>query len=262
MELERSEFRLRLEEIDLFWEQGFLGPFTLCTSEEASELWARARRDVLTSPGPCLRDECGHPDRHTGRHLDSPMVRDFATRPALVERVRSLLGPGLLLFLSRFWIKNQGSPELPWHQDSTYWPIYPKVAVTAWTALTPAHRGNGCLNVIPRSHLQIVPQGKADDSMGFELMSLVPEEDLRRAVPLELQPGQFYLFDVNTLHQSNANLSAEPRVGLQVSFAPQLVKIPRDWFFEGHQSLLVGDAPGMPEINRVVRLQEARGARP
>ena len=44
-------------------------------------------------------------------------------------------------------------------------------------------------------------------------------EDLARAVPLELAPGQFYLFHSWILHGSDANMSTLRRAGLNIRFA-------------------------------------------
>ena len=43
--------------------------------------------------------------------------------------------------------------ETPWHQDGHDWPIRPLGNCTVWVALEESRIENGCLRVIPRSHV-------------------------------------------------------------------------------------------------------------
>src|SRR5438309_968787 len=43
--------------------------------------------------------------------------------------------------------------EVPWHQDNGYWKLEPPGAASCWIALDDATLENGCMWVIPGSHL-------------------------------------------------------------------------------------------------------------
>ena len=62
-------------------------------------------------------------NRFHNRHLDSRAVYDLATDPAIVGRMAALYGPDLLVWRTNFFVKNQGSKAIPWHQDFHYCPL-------------------------------------------------------------------------------------------------------------------------------------------
>ena len=67
--------------------------------------------------------------------------------------VEDLIGPNILAFASRFWIKGgQDGTYVSWHQDSAYFGLDPHELVTVWLALTDATPEMGCMKVIPGSH--------------------------------------------------------------------------------------------------------------
>ena len=55
--------------------------------------------------------------------------------------------------------------NLDWHQDGQYWPIRPLATCTAWLALDDATPENGCLRVLPWSHLQSIEHQRVGDSI-------------------------------------------------------------------------------------------------
>src|ERR671927_1618534 len=83
---------LSREEIAHFHDQGYLGPYTLCTPEEMAAIRRRIEDEVLTTdgPNPKQRLQC--------RHLDHRLVYDVVTDPAIVGRMASLYGDDLVLW--------------------------------------------------------------------------------------------------------------------------------------------------------------------
>ena len=54
-----------------------------------------------------------------------------------------------ICFHTTVWFKNAGAGNyVPWHQDATYFGLYPYEHVTAWVALTDSAE-NGCVEVCP-----------------------------------------------------------------------------------------------------------------
>src|SRR5690242_4725827 len=109
---------LTREEVLRFMNEGYLGPFTLCSPEEMAVLRGRIEREVLTDPGPS-----GNPVQ--SRHLDRRVVYDICSHPAIVDRMAAIFGPDLVLWRSNFFTKEPGAREIPWHQDFQYWPLEP-----------------------------------------------------------------------------------------------------------------------------------------
>lgn len=105
---------------------------------------------------------------------------------------------------------------LPWHQDRwTYLDKDPQI--TLWTALDPATKGNGCVQVVPGSHTQ----GLINPShlSGF----LTPEQAAEHATPdrivyLELQAGEVALLHNHLLHASDVNRTDISRRAFSVCY--------------------------------------------
>ena len=170
-----------------------------------------------------------NPDRQRGfgRHHDSRLLYDIATRPELVDRITSIVGDDLLLWRTMFFNKSPGAPPIPWHQDYDNWPVEPYMVMSAWIAIDPATTSNGCVEVIPGSHRSFIPlvESPDDASYGFDNMADPSRFDASDACPMQLQPGQFFIFNERLLHRSAANTSGARRLGLAVRFILPLVRI-------------------------------------
>ena len=209
---------LSVAEMERFRRDGYLGPYALCAPDEMATLRPAIERVLATGPA--------HGDRRVhNRHLDSRAVYDLAAHPAIVERMACLYGPDLLLWRTNFFVKNRGSKAIPWHQDFNYWPLEPPVIVSAWIAVDPSTRQNGNLQVIPGSHRSIVPHVEATPDVQFDEMADAGYYDPRDLTDLEMQPGEFILFNERTLHHSEANHSDLRRIGLAVRAIIPIVKV-------------------------------------
>ena len=204
-------------EMARFRRDGYLGPYSLCSPAEMAELRPAIEQVLDSDPA---RGNHVH-----NRHLDSRAVYNLATRPEIVERMACLYGPDLLLWRTNFFVKNRGSKAIPWHQDFNYWPLEPPVIVSAWIAVDPSTRQNGNLQVIPGSHRSIVPHVEATPDVQFNEMADAGYYDARDLTDLEMQPGEFILFNERTLHHSEANHSALRRIGLAVRAIIPIVKV-------------------------------------
>lgn len=63
--------------------------------------------------------------------------------------------------------------------------------------------------------------------------------DASKAIPMELAPSQFFLFNERTLHQSHKNLSQKRRLGMTMRITVPFVKITHDLppLFPGHANI-------------------------
>jgi hypothetical protein len=214
-------------EVDQFRRDGFLGPFTAFQPEEMRKAQQVIEERVLPTP----TRYC--PFGLRVRHLDSRTVFDLCSSPAIVERMASIYGPDLVLWNSNLFNKPPAMPgrpeEYPWHQDHYNWQMEPVINISAWLAITPATPENGCVEVIPGSHRQIIPPIRDTDerySMRFGGVASDPSYvDESTKVALAMQPGQFFLFNERVLHHSNPNRTDENRLGLAVRVTVPLAKV-------------------------------------
>jgi len=102
-----------------------------------------------------------------------------------------------------------------WHQDYGYWysnGVLTPNLVSAFIAVDPSTRRNGCLQVIEGSH----HCGRVHHQLSGEQAGADPErveQILKRFdhVYVEMQPGDVLFFHSNLLHRSDRNESDQPR---------------------------------------------------
>jgi non-haem Fe2+, alpha-ketoglutarate-dependent halogenase len=86
-------------------------------------------------------------------HLRHGRVYDLLTNPRIVSLVKDLLGEDVIGWGSHFFCKMPGDGKrVSWHQDASYWPLTPSMAVTVWLAIDDASVENACMRFIPGSH--------------------------------------------------------------------------------------------------------------
>ena len=156
-------------------------------------------------------------------HLLIPWLWDMVHDPAIVDAVEDLLGPDLLCWGTSFISKNGADPRhVTWHQDATHWHLTRPVAVTAWVAFTASRRDNGCVRIIPGTHLKPLPHRDSGDR--FNMLGMREEVsgdfDISQAVDLELDPGEMSLHDPLVVHGSEPNHSTERRTGFAIRYIP------------------------------------------
>lgn len=193
---------------------GYFSPVTVMAVDQASKFLARYEK---------FRTRDGA-DRilRTKPHLVLPWLYDLVRDPAVTEPVSSILGPNLLAWGSSFFSKHAGDPGyVSWHQDANYWGLKPHDVLTAWIAFSPSRRENGCMRVVPGSHL-----GKAlpheDTFAANNLLSrgqeIAVEVDESKAQEITLEPGEMSLHHVGTVHGSKPNTSDIPRIGYAIRY--------------------------------------------
>jgi ectoine hydroxylase-related dioxygenase (phytanoyl-CoA dioxygenase family) len=197
---------LSREEVAHYHEYGYCGPYTLCSPEEMAEIRPRIERVLATMP------EAWDEPRQS-RHLDNRVVYDLCTHPAVADRMICILGDNLILWRSAMFIKEQGAKEIPWHQDQNYWPLEPKLNISAWIAIDPAKKYNSCVQLLPGSHKNTYSHIPLDGTLFEEGVENSAVDD-SNAVHMELEPGQFFLFTEKTLHRSDAHEGTARRIGL------------------------------------------------
>jgi hypothetical protein len=159
-------------------------------------------------------------------HFRDPRLFAWLMSEPVLDLVEPILGPDIALWTSQFFLKEAGAGKaIGWHSDGRYWEGYldPVDVVSLWVALDRSDAGNGCLHVVPGSHrrrdYRYVP--REDDSDPFFPVAVDPGEiDPAAAVPIELDRGEFVMFDAWLVHGSEANRSERPRRGFTMRYMP------------------------------------------
>ena len=121
------------------------------------------------------------------------------------------------------------SPEIgsakDWHQDVPYFPIAPaRDVVGVWIALDDATLDNGCMQVVPASHL-LGPVAHVQGPTGWRLDPGICERLQPSVIPLPMRAGSALFFDGALFHFTAANRSRQRRRALQNHYVPASTRI-------------------------------------
>jgi non-heme Fe2+,alpha-ketoglutarate-dependent halogenase len=169
-------------------------------------------------------------------HLKYGRVYDILTDPRIVGRIKDLLGEDVIAWGSHFFCKMPGDGKrVSWHQDSSYWPLTPSMAVTAWLAIDDATVENACMRYIPGSHHlgHLTYTLSEDDESNVLNQSVVGAENLGDPVNVELKAGEISIHSDLLLHGSEANQSTRRRCGLTLRYCPAVVRAGLGWNAKG-----------------------------
>tara|TARA_B100000809_G_scaffold39771_1_gene34756 strand:+ start:737 stop:1561 length:825 start_codon:yes stop_codon:yes gene_type:complete len=156
---------------------------------------------------------------HKGATLNYRKIQDlewdalflkYIQHPLLQDICRRVYGDDapVSCFRAMFFNKPAGrGTMLPWHQDR--WNDLDRdPQVTIWTALDPATAQNGCVQIIPGSHRELI---NPDHPSAFLTEEQADTHCSGEPVHLELQPGEVMLLHNWLLHSSDVNRSEGSR---------------------------------------------------
>jgi len=157
-------------------------------------------------------------------HFADPALHRWLLSDAVLDLVEPLLGPDIALFSSHFICKPAGDGKrVPWHEDSAYWGdmLVPMQVVTVWLALDRSDAGNGCMRIIPRTHLNgysRYEQVSQPELNVFPTEIVREDHDASQAVDLVLDPNHASLHDGKLMHGSTKNASTRRRCGYTMRY--------------------------------------------
>jgi ectoine hydroxylase-related dioxygenase (phytanoyl-CoA dioxygenase family) len=109
-----------------------------------------------------------------------------------------------------------------WHQDAPYWPIIaPMTEVTAWVALDDADETNGCMSMVPGSHLWGDNIDFLHTLKSYEAMPGEFDGHPINVVRCPVQKGEVHYHHALTWHGSHANTSGRPRRAIALHYMTQ-----------------------------------------
>jgi non-haem Fe2+, alpha-ketoglutarate-dependent halogenase len=169
-------------------------------------------------------------------HLGHGRVYDLLTNARIVTRIKDLIGENVVGWGSHFFCKMPGDGKrVSWHQDSSYWPLTPSMAVTAWLAIDDATIENACMRYIPGSHHlgHLTYTLSENDESNVLNQTVQDAETLGDPVNVELKAGEISIHSDLLLHGSEANESNKRRCGLTLRYCPTVVRAGLGWNAKG-----------------------------
>lgn len=214
-------FRVSLDQVRRFTEDGYLLVRGLLTPEETGLLGCVARADVeLARSAYGRKDASGLPVTLALRNeLSDDVYSAIARSERVVSAMSALLGDEVYHYHHKLILKEPrvgGAWE--WHQDYGYWYhngcLLPDMG-SCLIAIDRATRENGCLQVLRGSHrIGRIDHGRTGDQTGADLERVEVALQRFELVYAELDPGDAILFHANLLHRSDQNRSEQPRWAL------------------------------------------------
>ena len=222
---------LSSEQIDSFWQNGYLTVENAVNSEQLRQLrtqlnsWVDESRSHSTPFGPLTLDgrarfDMGQehsPEQPALRRVNNPsdISKDyFATMSdaATVDMVCDLIGPHVKFHHCKINLKLPGSnTEVGYHQDFGYTPHTNDDVVTALLMLDDMTADNGCLNVVPGSHTGPVHSLFNDTTFVGVVENSVTQRLRPQEVPIYGDAGSVCLMHTRLVHGSAPNHSPQSR---------------------------------------------------
>ncbi len=218
------------DQVSQFKSRGFLKSNRLLNDpqiEELREELARVVRDKDSkTPQPFrIVNLTGNPDAPVWQIVNiweaSEPYRRLVFNTQLVEEVAQLSGTNQI----RIWHDQiQFKPAVSggvtaWHQDHPYWDIIqPASQVTAWVALDDADEDNGCMSMVPGSHLWGNQIRFLETQKDFNGLPSRFEDHALEVCRCPVRKGEVHFHHALTWHGSHANKSGRPRRALAMHY--------------------------------------------
>jgi phytanoyl-CoA hydroxylase len=148
-----------------------------------------------------------------------PIFREYLLEPTFRDICSRTYGGETPIALFRAMFMNKPANKgtfLPWHQDRwTHLDRDPQI--TLWTAIDPATKQNGCVQVIPRSHQHgLINPTHSSGFLSKAQAAAICTPD--RIVHVELEAGEVVLLHNYLLHASDVNRSSQSRRAFSVCY--------------------------------------------
>lgn len=147
--------------------------------------------------------------------------RELTFHPGMLTIVAGLLGSDLKLVQSMLLMKPPyvREPKV-WHQDNAYFRLRPNKVLGWWIALDSTDESNGCMHVIPGSHLAGIDSHEGTG----DLYGLSKQPSFGEALAVPLRPGDGLIFHGELHHGTPPNKTKTRRRALQYHYASALCK--------------------------------------
>lgn len=141
-------------------------------------------------------------------HKISPVIKDFLAEENIVNVLTKVVSPNVKCMQSMLFVKGPGKAGQAWHQDEFYIPTRDKSLIGAWIAIDDATVENGCLWIIPGSHIPayMMPRVKNNSNEYADVDTVdVSGYKKEEIIPVEVKSGTVVFFNGYVLHSSLRN---------------------------------------------------------
>ena len=160
-----------------------------------------------------------------GGGFHAPEMFEVIASPPLLAKVASLLGSEEIVASSVYRIRpklpNLGRGVVPWHQDSGYFAAHcdQHLIITCWVPMVDATVENGCMQILPRTHLGKVVTHHTGGNAGF---LVIKDENLpddpRKAITAACPRGGVVFMSNRAPHCSTPNHSDHIRWSMDLRY--------------------------------------------
>ncbi|MBI1733493.1 MAG: phytanoyl-CoA dioxygenase family protein [Gammaproteobacteria bacterium] len=206
---------LSTADMNAFARDGFVGPFELPAPQR--EHWLQPGR--LKQIHQVLNGGKLNKEQERNQHLYSASLLNLVTAPPILEQVCTMLGENVLLWVAHILSRAPGSGGQAWHSDSINQYIR---GIHASIALTDMTLENGCLSVVPGSHLFRTSlwaheQARGLDRRDADSILRLADESAPWNAPhalrhMELHAGQYFFTWGGLWHGVGKNDTPRPRI--------------------------------------------------
>jgi len=193
-------------------ENGYIVVRNLFNEQEVGKYKEEARKVIDEKQN---LGKVGNEGVYVGMAIASPVFKEAAGHPALAEALKAIIGNDVV-FLSDKIVYKDAAKDFgsPWHQDHAYWFGSNKVSV--WVPLDDATPENGCLRIVPGSHLLGTAHhgGDSSDGLGFINRLNAEEIEAMNVVDMPVSRGDVIIFHDLLYHASYPNTSGRDRWAL------------------------------------------------
>lgn len=150
------------------------------------------------------------------------VFREWAAAAPVVARLRQLLGPRIALSQAHHNCVMTKDPAwgslTSWHRDIRYWSYERPELVSVWLALGEERPANGCLMLLPGTHVTDFDAGQLDAAQFLRTDVAANVELLRTRVYAELDPGDVLFFHCRLFHAASHNRSAQTKFSVVFTY--------------------------------------------
>jgi len=224
-------------EIEQFQRDGYVVSRGLASGDECAALKAVAQKhlraviapveyeaDTRYPGAPLSRDV---PGGATVRRLLQAYARDalfarWGTSPAVGGRIKQLIGPRAQLSQAHHncvMTKNPSYSSITsWHQDMRYWSFERPDLVSIWLALGREYFENGCLLVLPATHVMEFEPAQLDEALFLRTDMDRNKPLVRTQRRVELEAGDVLFFHCRLFHAAGHNQTADTKFSLVFTY--------------------------------------------
>jgi phytanoyl-CoA hydroxylase len=116
----------------------------------------------------------------------------------------------------------QYSSETHWHKDTRYWHFENNQLINTWLPLGNETKINGCLHVIPKSHLWSTSRDLLDERLFLRKDLAKNQKWLETAIDVELQQGDLLIFHAAIFHAAGRNTTQQSKNAVVSTYHSEL----------------------------------------